>query len=199
VGFRPFCSTNKTKKMKAKNESPMPDLPMWKYWPLLVRPFFVGLFASFVWYVLHEKINVDRTDMGIFELLLEYVGVVYAIIVGYLIGQIIKQYRQIKRAFRKKNREIFEDYAYDTELPNAVRGMLLIFSFIVFLIFLLFPLVTDYAGIISVWIVMFLLYLIWEVANELTDPFKGISKITTEQVEQFFNPKVNHEKNNQDS
>ena len=67
------------------------------------------------------------------------------------------------------------------------------FSLIFFGIFVLYPFVNIYTGKVVVWATMFVLYLLWEVAYELDDPYHGIWKVTRQVVYDTFSNQMNDE------
>jgi Ca2+/Na+ antiporter len=134
---------------------------------------------------LRQGISITHEDVGVFEPLLGVIGIAHGLIASTQIQRASEQHQKIKIALRLKNKRMFEENSC-ARIHPAIKMLLSVFSIIFFAIFLLFPFISTYAGIVVVWTTMFVLYLLWEVASELDDPYNGIDKITKEEVEKIF-------------
>jgi len=177
---------NKTQMEKNRNKPNGLDSKSWEYLPLLILPAIIGCVGSFIWYLIGDKICVTKKDEAIIEHLLMLVGGTHGIIAGFQITFASQRKQKMKQARKDKNKEMFEEYAC-AGIPEEVKHILAITSVLIFIIFLFYPFDSNYAGIVSVWIAMFLLYMLWAYANEMSDPYRGVSKITPEEFEKIFN------------
>ncbi|MBP9851326.1 MAG: hypothetical protein KBC71_01295 [Candidatus Pacebacteria bacterium] len=157
----------------------------WQYATLLIRPTILGFFGSAIWFFLRENIAIESHDIGIFEPLLGVIGVVHGLIASTQIQAANEKYQKIKTAIFLKDEKMFNENIC-VRIHPAVKMLLGVFSLIFFSVFLFFPFITTYAGIITVWTTMFVLYLLWEVASELDDPYNGIDKISKKDTEDAF-------------
>jgi hypothetical protein len=161
------------------------DSKSYKYLLLLIWPAIIGSVGAFIWYLIGNKICVTKKDEGIFENILVIVGGTHGFIAGLQIAYASRRKQKMKQAIKLKNKQMFDEFACDGILEE-VRHILAVTSVLIFGIFLFYPFDSIYTGLVSVWIVMFLLYMLWAYANEMSDPYKGVSKITPEEVEEIF-------------
>lgn len=156
-----------------------------EYLVLLIRPTVIGVIGVLIWVFLHKKISVSFEDQGIFESLLTVIGSVHGLLAALQINTASNRNQRMEQAIYLKDKRMFDENSC-IRIKKGVKFLLGVFSLIFFIIFLVYPFRNTYTGVITVWTVMFVLYLLWEVANELSNPFKGVSKITPEQYEEIF-------------
>lgn len=165
---------------------------MWQYAKLIVRPTLIGSLAAFCWYVWYVSpyyIGFPLEDKEVFQSILGLIGVVHGFIASMQIQKVSDQHQKIQRALALKDRKLFEENAC-IRINPAIKFLLAVFSIIFFIIFLFFPFASIFSGMVTLGTTMFILYLLWEVASELDDPFHGIWSITQKQVNEIFDIKA---------
>ena len=140
-----------------------------KYLKLLIRPLVIGFISSFIWFFIHKKIEFQKMDEGIFELLFGVIGIAHGMIASFQIEKVANQQNALNQALETKNENLFVE-TQCLKINPIIKFLLLVFSLIFFIIFLLFPFTSEYSGFLVVFITIFILYLLWEVAVELDDP-----------------------------
>lgn len=166
----------------------IPVVKAYQYTILLIRPIILGIIGAVIWYFLRQRISVVYEDQGVFEPLLGLIVVAHGFLATMQIQKVDIQHQKIKEAIRRKDKELFEENAC-IRISPVIKFLLAIFSIVFFVIFLIYPFHSIYTGVMVVWITMFALYLLWEVAAELDDPFHGIWKIDYEKIKEIFNEK----------
>lgn len=169
------------------------DLKMFKYLKLLLRPLIIAFIGSILWFFIHKKIEFSKEDEGVFELLLGMVGIAHSVIASFQIQKVANQQDLMYQALQIKNKELFLQMEC-LRIDPIIKFLLFIFSVIFFIVFLLFPFKEIYSGIIVVFITIFVLYLLWEVAVELDDPYHGLSKISKESIVKAFKEDISNGK-----
>ncbi len=154
---------------------------MWMYLRLLLRPALIGVVGVVIWYFLKQWISIDPRDQGVFEPALNIIGVAHGLLASAQIAKVNDQNQKIQQALTLKNWQQFKEYEC-LRINPVIKLLLAIFSLIFFAIFVLYPFANIYTGKIVVWATMFVLYLLWEVAYELDDPYHGIWRVTKKSV-----------------
>ncbi|MBP6904771.1 MAG: hypothetical protein KBB91_01800 [Candidatus Pacebacteria bacterium] len=162
------------------------------YLKLLIRPALIGVAGVFVWYFLKKWIGIDQRDQGVFEPVLNIIGVAHGLLAAAQISKVNDQNQKIQQAITLKNWQQFKEYEC-LRINPVIKLLLAVFSLIFFGIFVLYPFVNIYTGKVVVWATMFVLYLLWEVAYELDDPYHGIWKVTRQVVYDTFSNQMNDE------
>lgn len=156
-----------------------------RYFILLLRPTLIGLSGLTLWYFTHEYISVEKTDQGIFESIIGAFVNIHVLIASFQIIKVVGQYNKITQAIHTKNKVLFEENIC-LRINPGIKFLLGVCSGIIYLLFLIYPYTTTYAGVFTTGFVLFILALLWEVASELDDPYNGISKIKREEVDKAF-------------
>ncbi len=156
-----------------------------KYLKLLFRPSMIGVAGSTIWYFTHTHMSVSQEDQGVFESILGIFGGIHVLIASFQIIKVVDQYNKILQALHNKNKLLFEENIC-LRINPGIKFLLGICSAIIFILFLLYPFATTYAGTLITGFILFGLYLLWEIASELDEPYNGITKITRVQVEETF-------------
>lgn len=156
-----------------------------KYLKLLLRPSLIALLGTLLWFMIHKYIEFSREDEGVFELVLGMIGIAHGVIASFQIQKVANQQDLMYQALQIKNKELFLQMEC-LRIHPVIKFLLFIFSAIFFIVFLLFPFREIYSGIVVVFITIFVLYLLWEVAVELDDPYHGLSKISKEKIIEAF-------------
>jgi hypothetical protein len=208
LGTGLFCSPSQSNEMK-KITLPSHFIPKdsLKYIYLLLRPVFAGMVCSFIWYLFYTLTNVafNREDLPVFESLLSIIGFAHATIVGVQINKVYTQYQNIQVARATSDFSLFKASTC-VRISVVVKGLLVTFSLVFYMIFLVYPFACAYSGIISVWITIFIIVCLWEVSAELDDPFHGVWKLDLEtlkkefpkhkrQMEEIFSSRFSYHKN----
>lgn len=165
---------------------------MWKYLRLLVLPSVIGTVAAIAWYMLRDWLGINPSDRDIFQSWVALPSVVHGLIAGALISKVNEQNQKLIQALDLKNWQQFKEYEH-LRIHPVIKLLLATFSLIFFFMFVLYPFVSIRTGVIIMWATMFILYLLWQVATELDDPYNGISKITKEKVYEVFEIQMNSE------
>ncbi len=155
------------------------------YLALLIRPAILGVVAVIIWYYSRSFIQVPVTDQGVLQSVLAIIGMAHGFIAAMQIERVAEQNRKIRTALIIKNKEMFDENSCTTIHP-VIKLLLAIFSILFVVVFIHYPFSSSYTGILTVWTVIFVLYLLWEVASELDDPYHGIWNITHEKYKQVF-------------
>jgi hypothetical protein len=158
---------------------------MFPYLALLVRPTLFGIIGITLWYFLHPYTQVDETDKDVFQNVSAFIGVAHALIASLQITQVYSRHQNIKLALALKDQRIFKENSC-VRISPIIKMLLGVFSFAIFFMFLLYPFKSIYAGCTNVWLIIFVLYLLWEVAAELDDPYHGVWRITRKIVQERF-------------
>lgn len=156
-----------------------------EYLKLLIMPTVVGLLGSLLWLGIHKSIEFSRNDVGIFEIFLGVVCIAHGMISSLQIQKVANKQDYIYQALETKNRKLFIE-TQCLKINPVIKFLLLIFSAIFFIMFLLFPFQENYAGFIVVFLSIFILYLLWEVAVELDGLYHGIWKISKKRIIEVF-------------
>ncbi len=157
-----------------------------KYLKLLITPFIISMIGSLIWFKIKNAISFEKEDENVLELLLGIISIAHGMIASFQIEKVANQQDAIYQALKTQNKELF----LATEclkINPVIKFLLFIFSIIFFLIFLFYPFKSIYDGMIVVFLTIFILYLLWEVAVELDDPYHGIWKINKEEIMKIFN------------
>lgn len=168
------------------------QLRLWEmvpYLSILIRPTIFGCIAMIIWYYIHPFTQVPKSDQDSFQNALAVIGIAHALIASTQIGQVYSKQQNIKLALKIRNKGLFEENMYICISP-VMKLMLATFSFIIFYVFLLYPFDSVYTGCNMVWIVIFVLYLLWEVALEFENPYNGVWKVTREKVVKVFGEEI---------
>jgi hypothetical protein len=158
---------------------------MYLYGKLLLMPILISSFGSALWVFLEEYICIAKGDQGIFEPILSVIGVAHGLIASLQIQKVNNQQDAIKVAFLTKDLALLKANIH-TRISPVIKLLLFVFSVIFYFIFLVYPFESQMTGIIMTFVVMFILYILWEVAIELDDPFHGVWKITKKDIVDAF-------------
>lgn len=155
------------------------------YLSLVLRPAGIGVIATIIWYFAQDTIKVPMADQGVFECVLGIIGIAHGLIASMQIAKVADQHQKIQVALILKNKEMFRENSC-VRISPVIKLLLAVFSILFVVIFILYPFSSIYTGSITVWTVIFVLYLLWEVASELDDPYHGIWSITPAKVKAVF-------------
>lgn len=163
---------------------------LWEYRILLVRPFWFGLIGAVLWYILHpffEFSSKEDLDLWIvvLGLLVTLLGTIHGFLAANQVMNIVQQRDKMFQAYKAGDEKEF--YRYECiRIQPYIKAGLFIFSVLFWLIFLFCPFPSNLAGILIEWIVIFVLYFIWEIAAEAEDPYHGIKSLNKKEVEAHF-------------
>ncbi len=161
-----------------------------QYMILLLRPMLIGGVGALIWLLFHKRIAVTKEDEGIFESVFIVIGSIHGLLAALQVNTASNRNQRMEQAIHLKDKRMFDEHSC-IRVKKGVKFLLGVFSLVFFFMFLLYPFKDSYSGTIAVWVVMFTLYLLWEIATELSDPFKGVSKITDEEYEEIFGKGTN--------
>ncbi len=163
---------------------------MWKYVALLIRPTMIGAIAAFLWYLFRDSIGIDPADKEVYQWWPILPSAVHGVLIGLFVYKVTSQNQRLLQAKALENWKQFKENEC-LRIHKIIKGVFALFSFIFFVVFLLYPFASAKTGIVFTWLTMFILYLMWEVATELDDPYNGIWKITHEEVLELFSSQMN--------
>ncbi len=163
---------------------------LWEYRSLLYTPFWFGCIGAIAWYFLNGKISFVSESQGVFEPILNIIGIAHGVIASMQIHKVYEQNQKIQLAIILKDKKLFDENAH-LRISPVIKLLLAVFSFVFFGVFLLYPFPDTYTGLVIVWATIFILYLLWAVASELDDPYHGVWNITHEMVEKVFSSNGN--------
>ena len=152
---------------------------------LSIRPIVIAITGSFLWYLLHKSMRFGYEDREVFQPLLGFIFGLHCFIAGLQINSASDRSQKMKQAKSLRDKRRFEEYAC-IRVSDEVQGILFILSVSIFFAWLFYPFYSTYAGLITVWITLFIMCYLWESAVEMSNPFKGISKITPEEFKEIF-------------
>ena len=162
------------------------DLDFFKHLELLIRPTFLALIGTIIWFFIHRKIEFPKEDKEVFELLLGIVSIAHGLIASFQIQKVANQQDAMYQALEIEDKQLFLRMQC-LKINPVIKFLLLIFSIIFFIVFLLFPFEKIYSGTIVVFLTIFVLCLLWEIAVELDDPYNGVWKISKKRIMNAFN------------
>lgn len=117
--------------------------------------------------------------------MLVLIGFAHGLLASRQIMAAADRQQAIELSIKTGNKKLFDDNV-QTSINPVIKMLLAVFSIIFFVIFLLYPFNSVYAGVVTVWIVMFVLYLLWAVAMELADPYNGIWRVSRTYIAKIF-------------
>lgn len=166
---------------------------MSKYKILLLRPICIALAFFVLWeciswiFVFKPK---DEQELQILLLAFEVFGTVVVALHGFLatlfLMKLFERDHNISMALEFEDEKLFRTSTYAMKDSLLFHGLLFLYSMVFFIGFLVFPFPNDSQAFFFISTTMFLIFLIWEVALELLDPYKGVSKIDKEKVKEVF-------------
>lgn len=163
---------------------------MWlKYYSLAIMPSVIATFAALIWALFGPLLQVPNSDVEVFNSVFGIVGLAHGLIASMQINRGYNQQQKIQIALFLKDERMFKENAC-IRINPAIMFLLFIFSLIFFLLFLFFPFESIKTGIVAVWAVVFVLYFLWKVAQELFNPYKGVHKVSQDEVQEKFGIEV---------
>lgn len=175
--------------MKNRLLSYPPIQGVWRYTWLLVRPTIIAIVSGIIWSFFYGKYSIAQEDKSAFEILIAIIATAHALLASLQISKVNDQQEKIKIAIVLKDSRLFKENTC-ARINPVIKLLLFVFSILFFVIYIFFPFTSIYAGKIVVSITMFVLFLLWEIAAELDDPYHGIWKIDRKAMEKHFGENI---------
>ena len=164
-----------------------------KYKILLLRPTCIALSFFVLWeciswmFIFKPK---DDQELQILLLAFEVFGTVVVALHGFLatlfLIKLFERDHNISMALEFEDEKLFRMSTYSMKDSLLFHGLLFLYSIVFFIGFLVFPFPNNSEAFFFIFATMFLIFLIWEVALELLDPYEGVSRIDKEKVKFVF-------------
>lgn len=143
---------------------------------LLIRPTFVASVIGWIWYfIFYEgKIGVLEADeSAITDSFFPVIAMFHSIIAGLALGKLWDKYLIIHRSIREKDKATFDRYK-DDRLPVVTYILIGAMSIVVQILGMMIHFEGGYTGLISNFLLTFVLSLYWESVTNLDDPLNGV-------------------------
>lgn len=164
----------------------------WGYAVLVLRPLIIAYISVKCWQYFRKNFDyliVHYDDREIFICGLAIVGSLHVIIAGLQLQKISNQKNIIPLADELRDGKMFLESAC-VKMNKEIKTLLAIFSLLILVMCAVFPFNHEHTGNIIIFIVMFSLYLVWEMAIELDDQFHGVHKIKLSKVKETYDEKT---------
>jgi hypothetical protein len=156
-----------------------------KYYKLFIRPAIFACFSVFVWLKTHKVSFYFKDDERYFEYTYAFFAGIHALIAGLQISFASQRKQKMQQAVTLRNEQMFKEYSC-IRISSEIVVILVATSLSLYILLILYPFATINSGVTFTFMTMFVLCLMWECAVEMTDPFKGISKITRKEYQRIF-------------
>lgn len=147
-----------------------------RHLPVIFKPFVVGIAAALFWRFVIYRFNFHfgkEDENALLFVVLALSVFVYAIFAGYAVGTVLGDYKEISKAVVKDDMETFLLYR-DEQLPILIHLLVGTSSVFVLIATLVFPYNGILIGMVSNFMVHFLLTLIYIIVIELDDYYHSI-------------------------
>lgn len=154
---------------------------------LLVNPFIFGVFCTAIWHFVQAaggfpQAELRKADAGIMSS-----GVVTFLIFGYglfavsMFSQAWSDWRNVKKAVRKKDEELFNEHV-DEHIPTPAKLLLLVGECSLISAFFLAYFESSIDGYFAIFAVTFFVALVWEAIMDFNDYFTGVWNVDINEV-----------------
>lgn len=163
--------------MKREFNSPHPDYIkiIQNKMKLLIKPAILGLVALGIWILLRFQFGIlaDKADEGIMASgTIAFLFFVYGLMAAFIMAKVWTEWREIETAVRERDEKKFVDLK-DQRVPRTLKMLLIIFSIFIAVAFFLSGFQNSIKGVFSVFAIVFMLTVVWEVLMDLDDYFTG--------------------------
>ena len=156
-----------------------------KYFKLSIRPAIFACFSVLVWLKTHKVSLYFKDDEKYFEYAFGFFAGIHALIAGLQISFASQRKQKMEQAKTLGNEKMFNEYSC-IRISSEIVVILVATSLSIYALLILYPFQTINAGVTFTFMTMFILCLMWECAVEMSNPFKGVSKISKEEYKKIF-------------
>lgn len=173
--------------MKLRKQYRISQVSRWRYLLLLPIPFAMATFITAFWLEHRISLYVDQKDEGVIRLLIMLLLAIHGSIAKTVIDRIsIHKTNALTALYLPQPDENMFLQSVFQCIPRKTKILLSITSIMIFVSYLIYPIESEFVGLIVVWLTMFLLAILWQYANTFDDMFGGLDPIKKEEVVNAF-------------